>query len=122
MIHVLASIANETHPHHGPTLPVLNQANRRGTPTLLQLLPNGSRRFIPLAWTDAAPRAPTPPASVGTRRSPSRTIHSRFASAMGAPGCRRADDLPRAALRGTAHSGQNSGFIGVKTRVGADPR
>ena len=45
----------------GEVLPVLQRMVRQGPPVLLLLFPDGSRRFVPVAWTDAGPDPVTAP-------------------------------------------------------------
>lgn len=42
----------EGHAFEGRPLAVISRLKRRGEPTLLLELPDGSRTYIPVAWTD----------------------------------------------------------------------
>ena len=53
-----------SHPLADRTLPALTQAVRDGELTLLLLFPNGDRRFVPVAWTDAIPAKHSDPVPV----------------------------------------------------------
>jgi hypothetical protein len=46
------------HPFDGRELPVLGSMRRHGALELLVVLPDGSRRLVPAAWTDLQPAPP----------------------------------------------------------------
>jgi hypothetical protein len=46
------TIQRERHPFEGRSLPVMGTIKRRGTLSLLAVLPDGSRSLIPASWTD----------------------------------------------------------------------
>ena len=50
------------HPFDGRQLPVLGSMRRHGAAELLVVLPDGSKRLIPAAWTDLGPAAGSPQA------------------------------------------------------------
>jgi hypothetical protein len=57
-----------TRPHHaleGKALDVFAKLRHKGRPHFLLVLPDGSRSYIPVAWTESAtnPTAPAPPCS-----------------------------------------------------------
>ena len=50
-----------TRPHHalaGKVLEVFGQLKHKGKPHLVLVLPDGTRSYIPAAWTDLEPQAP----------------------------------------------------------------
>jgi hypothetical protein len=54
-------ITRPRHPLEGRSLPVLGRMRRHGRVELLLVLPDGSKRLIPRAWTDAEPDMPDTP-------------------------------------------------------------
>jgi hypothetical protein len=54
-------ITRPQHPLVGRSLPVLGRMRRHGRVELLLVLPDGSKRLIPRAWTDAEPDTPDTP-------------------------------------------------------------
>lgn len=54
-------ITRPHHPFQGRSLSVLGQMRRHGRLELLLVLPDGSKRLIPRAWTDAEPDTPDTP-------------------------------------------------------------
>lgn len=48
-------IIRPRHPFEGQLLAVLGSMRRHGARELLVVLPDGSRRLVPVSWTDAAP-------------------------------------------------------------------
>ena len=50
-------VTRRRHPLEGQPLPVLGSLRRHGGVELLVVLPDGSKRLIPAAWTDPEPPA-----------------------------------------------------------------
>jgi Family of unknown function (DUF5372) len=52
----VVTLRRPRHPFDGRGLPVLGSMRRHGAAELLVVLPDGSKRLIPAAWTDLQPR------------------------------------------------------------------
>jgi hypothetical protein len=74
------TILRERHPFEGRSLAVMSAIKRRGTLSLLVVLPDGSRALIPASWTDWTATAEEPAQSRPEHRDFRPRIAGRFAS------------------------------------------
>ena len=91
MITVTAvTLTRPRHPFEGRSLRVLGSMRRHGVRELLVVLPDGSKRLIPAAWTDlgqaAGPETGDGPGTLGISRGPAGSVGAGFGSFCPEPG------------------------------------